>query len=94
MDFVYQVAATDALGRELSPISGYRKNKYVGLFYFLWHGQHAADKVRNITELLKTNYDDLFDASLDNKEVPYDSWCHYQEPLYGYYNLAHAKGCE
>ena len=86
MDFVYQVAATDALGRELSPISGYRKNKYVGLFYFLWHGQHAADKVRNITELLKTNYDDLFDASLDNKEVPYDSWCHYQEPLYGYYN--------
>ena len=86
MDFVHQIAATDALGRELTPISGYKSNKYVGLFYFLWHGQHPADRVRNITELLKTNYDDLFDASLDNKVVPYDSWCHYQEPLYGYYN--------
>ena len=86
MDSVYQVTATDALGRELTPVSGYKTGKYVGLFYFLWHGQHAADKVRNITDLLKTNYDDLFDASLDNKVVPYDSWCHYQEPLYGYYN--------
>ncbi len=86
MDFVNQISMTDALGRELTPISGFKTGKYVGLFYFLWHGQHAADRVRNITELLKTNYADLFDASLDNQEVPYDSWCHYQEPLYGYYN--------
>ena len=90
MDFVHQITATDSLGRELTPISGFKTDKYVGLFYFLWHGQHPADRVRNITELLKTNYNDLFDASLDNKVVPYDSWCHYQEPLYGYYNSVDA----
>ncbi len=83
---VSHVVAVDATGRSLSPVTGYKAGKYVGLFYFLWHGQHAADRVRNITELLKTNYEDLFDASLDNKVVPYDAWCHYQEPLYGYYN--------
>ena len=86
LNSVYQTSATDALGRELTPISGFRSGKYVGLFYFLWHGQHAADKIRNITELLKTNYTDLFDPSPDNKEIPYSSWCHFQEPLFGYYN--------
>ncbi len=83
---VNNITATDALGRKLSSVSGYKEDKYVGLFYFLWHGQHNADKVRNITELLKTNYDDLFDTSKNNKIIPYYSWLHYQEPLYGYYN--------
>lgn len=80
------LSATDAVDRTLPRISGYAEDKYVGLFYFLWHGQHTADKPRNITELLKTNYQDLFDASPDNTVVPYNSWLHYQEPLYGYYN--------
>ena len=80
------LTSTDAVGRTLDRISGYDEDKHVGLFYFLWHGQHAADKPRNVTELLKTNYKDLFDASPSNTVVPYGSWLHYQEPLYGYYN--------
>lgn len=80
------LTATDALGRTLPRVSGSEDGKYVGLFYFLWHGQHAADKPRNVTELLKTNYNDLFDASPNNTVVPYGSWLHYQEPLYGYYS--------
>lgn len=80
------LTATDALGRTLPRVSGSDDGKHVGLFYFLWHGQHPADKPRNVTELLKTNYNDLFDPSPSNKVVPYDSWLHYQEPLYGYYN--------
>ena len=80
------LTATDALGRTLPRVSGSDTKKHVGLFYFLWHGQHPADKARNVTELLKTNYNDLFDASPNNKVVPYGSWLHYQEPLFGYYN--------
>ncbi len=88
-DYAYtlsRLTATDALGRELTDVSGYDENKHVGLFYFLWHGQHRASTVRNVTELLRTNYDDLFDPSYDNLVVPYNSWLHYNEPLYGYYN--------
>ena len=80
------LTATDAVGRTLNRVSGYEADKYVGLFYFLWHGQHVADKPRNVTELLKTNYNDLFDPSPNNTVVPYGSWLHYQEPLYGYYS--------
>lgn len=39
-------AATDALGRSL-PLAGEapkpRPGKFVGVFYFLWHGQHGTD---------------------------------------------------
>ncbi len=80
------LTATDAVGRTLPRIYGSEEGKYVGLFYFLWHGQHFADKPRNVTELLKTNYSDLFDPSPKNKVVPYGSWLHTQEPLYGYYS--------
>ncbi len=86
MNYLELLSATDNLGRKLSVASGFKKDKYVGLFYFLWHGQHSADKVRNVTELLRTNYDDLFDPSDENTIVPYGSWLHYHEPLYGYYN--------
>lgn len=80
------LTATDAVGRTLPRVFGTEEGKYVGLFYFLWHGQHPADRPRNVTELLKTNYSDLFDPSPKNTVVPYDSWLHYQEPLFGYYS--------
>ena len=47
------LTATDALGRTLPRVSGSDTKKHVGLFYFLWHGQHPADKARNVTELLR-----------------------------------------
>ncbi len=39
-------AATDALGRKLpshSEVGDYRKDKYVALFYWTWHGKRHAD---------------------------------------------------
>ncbi|MBP3392094.1 MAG: hypothetical protein J6L76_04825 [Clostridia bacterium] len=85
------LTATDAVGRTLPAISGYKTDKDVGVFYFLWHGQHVSknnggDTVRNVTELLKTNYNDLFDKDPENSVVPKDAWLHVNEPLYGYYN--------
>ncbi|MBR5279455.1 MAG: hypothetical protein IKU26_00610 [Clostridia bacterium] len=81
------LTATDAVNRTLPAISGYKSDKQVGIFYFLWHGQHNPGKtVRNVTELLKTNYDDLFDTDPNNAVVPENAWLHVNEPLYGYYN--------
>lgn len=82
-----RLTAIDGVGRRLPEISGYKSNKYVGLFYFLWHGQHnPGSTVRNVTELLKSNYADLFDPDPQNPVVPKDAWLHVHEPLYGYYN--------
>lgn len=85
------LTATDAVGRTLPAISGYENDKYVGVFYFLWHGQHTSANydggtVRNVTQLLKTNYNDLFSTDKANKVVPESSWLHVNEPLYGYYS--------
>ncbi|MBO0930944.1 hypothetical protein [Fibrella aquatilis] len=49
--------ATDALGRSLpnqSETGLSRANKYVGLFYFLWHGEYNQ-KLYDITKILKQN---------------------------------------
>lgn len=81
------LTATDAVDRTLPAISGYKNDKQVGIFYFLWHGQHNPGKtVRNVTELLKTNYNDLFDTDPENAVVPANAWLHVNEPLYGYYS--------
>lgn len=81
------LTATDAVGRTLPEISGFKADKSVGIFYFLWHGQHnPGSTVRNVTELLKTNYDDVFSTDRNNAVVPEGAWLFINEPLYGYYN--------
>ncbi|MBR5279453.1 MAG: hypothetical protein IKU26_00600 [Clostridia bacterium] len=81
------LTAIDGVGRILPEISGYKSDRKVGLFYFLWHGLHnPGSTVRNATELLKTNYEDLFDRDPQNSLVPKDAWLHVSEPLYGYYH--------
>jgi len=52
--------ATDALGRSLPDFrkTGQVKNeKWVGLFYYIWHGYHPAnaDTIYDITKILKAN---------------------------------------
>ena len=81
------LTATDAVDRTLPAISGYKSDKQVGVFYFLWHGQHnLGNTIRNITELLRTNYNDVFDKDPNNPVAPVNAWYHVNEPLYGYYN--------
>ncbi len=78
------LTATDAMDRTLPEISGYKQDRYVGLFYFLWFGSNN-DVVRNMTELLKTEtLDEIF--SLTSERIPPWSVIYFNEPLYGYYN--------
>lgn len=49
--------ATDAIGRSLptpAEAGPARANKYVGIFYFLWHGAYP-DNVHDISKLLRVN---------------------------------------
>ena len=77
--------AVDDLGREVRLDAGpYEGEKYVGVFYFLWLGQHGDDGVFDITRILEEGGDAA-------KKNTYEGWgsvgaMHFWgEPLYGYY---------
>ncbi len=82
------ITATDALGRKLPDISGYRTDRYVGLFYFTWMGQQGEPQteVYDITKLLRTDRDALFSTAANNSAAPNGYNYFFNEPLYGYYN--------
>ncbi len=83
--------ATDALGRVLPTIAETgekRTGKYVGMFYFLWCGEHSKDfRPLDITKLLdadpKAGYKP--DSEVWGK---YSTMHHWGEPLFGYYYTA------
>ena len=88
---VNSLSATDALGRYFAPTAEEQKDKYVGMFYFLWLGQHQGagqNGIYNITELLENDPDSLWDISASNKISPVGTYHHWGEPLFGYYNSA------
>ena len=52
----FAVGAVDALGRKLPLEAKKRADKKVGLFYFLWNGEHGNPdelKVQNISDILR-----------------------------------------
>ncbi|MDR0425923.1 MAG: hypothetical protein LBH24_02005 [Clostridiales bacterium] len=84
-----KTAATDDFSRAMGPITGYKtdKERYVGLFYFLWHGYHAGQQtdIYDISKLLDENYDALLDTET-NAASPPGRYHHWGEPLFGYYH--------
>ena len=81
-------AGTDDLGRELYSsedvgIYGSTGEHYVGLFYFLWHGQHGAtDTIYNLQKIIDSGKGtDAGQYAAVGSEVLH--W--FAEPLYGYY---------
>ncbi|MCQ6562900.1 hypothetical protein NNL21_29935 [Paenibacillus mendelii] len=79
--------ATDNLGRTVSTnaTSGSpRKDKFVGMFYFLWMGYHSNDGPYDITKILAQDPDALQNANspLWGPEGRFHYW---GESLFGYY---------
>ena len=73
--------ATDALGRSLpgyDEVGPPRDNRTVGLFYFLWLGQHGTGGPFDLTELLKEN-------PQDPQYGPPRRFHHWGKPELGYY---------
>lgn len=86
---VNSISSTDKYGRTYESSDGRADNKYVGIFYFLWHGQHQGagqNGIYNITELLENDPDSLWDNAVTNKISPLNTYHYWGEPLYGYYN--------
>lgn len=79
--------ALDDLNRELTLDEGaysYDGSKNVGLFYFLWMGEHGDDGIFDITKILAAGKDAAKKASYSGWG-PVNAMHYWSEPLYGYY---------
>lgn len=82
------LAGTDALGRRLpsaQEAQTRRKNRYVGIFYFLWLGQHGDYGPYDNSKILAEAPEAVHDANhpLWGPQMAYHFW---GEPLFGYYS--------
>ncbi|MCD6392089.1 MAG: hypothetical protein J7M40_01140 [Planctomycetes bacterium] len=83
-------AATDAIGRKLpghAEVGDVKKDKYVAVFYWTWHGRrHANPGYANVSRIIRQYPDAVNDYD-------HPAWnavsgvhaCHWAEPLFGYY---------
>ena len=89
-------AATDDLGRTLpnslmTGVYGDNGEHYVGIFYFLWHGEHGDDGIYNLEEIMAKYGDLAKDATAVDPVTgepiygPIGAMHFFAEPLYGYY---------
>ncbi len=79
--------ATDALGRTLpgyAQVGPPRKDRFVGLFYFLWLGAYINGGPYDITRILAQHPDAMQHAD-DPLWGPLFAPHHWGEPLFGYY---------
>lgn len=83
---VNSLSATDSLGRSFSPVKE-NKERYVGLFYFLWLGQEPSKQsaIYDNTKLLEELGDEYWN-DFGTYESPADQFHFWGEPLFGYYN--------
>ena len=79
------LAATDAIGRKV--VSAGESKKKVGIFYFLWNGEHSKEGPYDVTKIIEK--DPQAYTSVERWEAagggPYATWHHWGEPLFGYY---------
>lgn len=79
--------AIDALGRKTADRTeapAPRKNRQVGMFYFLWLGEEGRHAPRNISEMVAANPHIGYET--DNPAWgPIGFYHHWGEPFYGYY---------
>jgi hypothetical protein len=81
------LAGRDSLGRVLpmhNEVGSLRKDRYVGMFYFLWLGQHSKDGPYDITKTLREKPEAVYEPN-DPIWGPLNHYHHWGEPLFGYY---------
>jgi hypothetical protein len=82
---VMAITGTDDFGRKIDMISGTRKDRYVGLFYFIWFDFAQKGYRFDTTKLLRTKPDRLWDPFDKTGTAPSSCMYYFNEPLYGYY---------
>ena len=76
----------DEQGHLADAVSAPRENKQVGMFYFIWLGQHGAQEIYDISKI-RPEYGDEVTFHKDVPGIsPANNFHWWGEPLYGYYN--------
>ena len=93
-----QLSGVDALGRKITPTTGVKQQKYVGVYFFPWFGGHDKT-VYNIAEIME-QYENgivgnpnnplwaLSGANYNPAVSPNGAFHYWNEPLFGYYHSA------
>lgn len=79
------ISAEDALGRTTTPADAMKKDRYVGLFYFIWF-ENSQKEALDVTRLLRTNPEELWDPRDATGIAPPGAMYYFNKPLYGYYS--------
>ena len=86
------LCGVDMFGRTFSPVQGFNNNKQVGIFYFLWNGQHVVNTsapVYDISALIAAGKEtsDVLNTS-GTTLSPLQEYHYWGKPLFGYYNAS------
>ena len=83
------LSAKDHLGRALptyEEVGDAKKDKIVGLFYYLWHGYHGTQGPYDVTKILEKQPDAMYHPESPVWPSPeHTPMLHWGEPLFGYY---------
>lgn len=88
---LYNLCGEDVLGRTIERVDSQKKEKYVGIFYSMWLGQHKSQQtgVYNVTYLESSEEGLAYLNSVEDSEYSRMNEFHFWgEPLYGYYNTS------
>ena len=83
---VNMLVGFDEYGRSLTSVSSRKEDKEVGIFYFLWLGQHGVPDIYDNSIILEQYGKETLFYTDDRKVSPAGQFHWWSEPLYGYYN--------
>lgn len=73
-----------------APMSGYAEDREVGLFYFLWLGQHNMGAVYDIEKIQESNPAAL--ESQNSSDSPMTAFHFWSEPMFGLLQYVRQSG--
>lgn len=81
----YMLVGFDEQGHAVDAVRETREGKEVGMFYFIWLGQHGAQQIYDISQI-RSQYGDDITFHQDTAVSPAGQFHWWGEPLFGYYN--------
>jgi len=83
----FHIVGVDQFGRAFGTVSGYKKDRQVGMFYWPWIGQPLATGIYDATKILsKPNGLKILTKTKDSPVSPNWQMHYWGEPIWGYYN--------
>lgn len=80
---INSLVSKDIYGRTFAEADVASSDRLVGMFYFVWHGEHTNKGIFDVTKFKNECPDELWDVN--STVSPLGEFHYFDEPLYGYY---------